>query len=126
MHEIIETKKAPAAVGPYSQAVVAGDLVFVSGQIPLDPATGQLCGGSIEEQTKRVLENAGAILEAAGCTLESVCKTTIFLTDLNNFKAVNGIYGSFFAGSPPARSTVQVAALPLGAEIEIEVVARRG
>ncbi len=126
MHEIIETDEAPAAVGPYSQAVVAGDLVFVSGQIPLDPATGQLSAGSIEEQTKRVLHNAQAILRAAGCTLDNVCKTTIFLTDLDNFKTVNEVYAGFFNGSPPARSTVQVAALPLGAEIEIEVIARRG
>ena len=126
MKQIIATQQAPAAVGPYSQGVLTGDLLFLSGQIPLDPATGQLVGGSISEQTERIMANVQAILREAGCDLENICKTTIFLTNLDNFKAVNAAYAKFFSSHPPARSTVGVAALPLGAEIEIEVVASRG
>jgi 2-iminobutanoate/2-iminopropanoate deaminase len=121
--EIIATDKAPAAVGPYSQAVRAGDFVFTAGQIPLDPATGRLVEGGIEAQTRQVLTNLSAVLQAAGTSLASVTKTTVFLTDMGDFKAMNGVYAEFFPAAPPARSTVQVAALPLGARVEIEAVA---
>lgn len=119
----ISTPLAPAAVGPYSQAVVDGDRVYLSGQIPLDPATGQLVLGDIGVQTRRVMDNIRAVLEAAGSRLDLVCKSTVFVTDLQDFAQINQIYGSYFPASPPARSTVQVSALPLGAAIEIEVVA---
>ena len=115
---------APAPVGPYSQAVVAGGFVFASGQIPLDPRTGKLVSGEIEQQTERVLENLRAVLEAAGSSLERVVKASVYLVDLALFPRVNAVYARAFASDPkPARSTVQVAALPLGAEIEIDVVA---
>jgi 2-iminobutanoate/2-iminopropanoate deaminase len=117
---------APAAIGPYSQAVRAGGFVFVSGQIPLDPATGQLVGGGIAAQAERVLRSLQAILEASGSGLDRVVKTTIFLTDLGGFAEVNEVYARFFAGVTPARATVQVAALPRGAGIEIEAVALAG
>jgi len=120
---IIQSARAPNAVGPYSQAVRCGGFVFSSGQIPLDPATGKLVEGSIDDQTRRVLDNLAAVLESAGTSLASVVKTTIYLTDLGDFAAVNRVYGSYFPTDPPARSTVQVAALPLGASIEIEVIA---
>ncbi|HEY63712.1 MAG TPA: RidA family protein [Caldilineae bacterium] len=120
--EIIATDRAPAAVGPYSQAVRVGDLIFTAGQIGIDPATGKLREG-LEAQTRQVLDNLRAILEAAGSSLDDVIKATIFLTDIANFATVNAIYGAVFSGQPPARSTVQVAALPLGAEVEIEAVA---
>jgi len=120
--EIIATDRVPAAVGPYSQAVRVGDLIFTAGQIGIDPATGKLREG-LEAQTRQVLDNLRAILEAAGSSLDDVIKTTIFLTDIANFATVNAIYGAVFSGQPPARSTVQVAALPLGAEVEIEAVA---
>jgi 2-iminobutanoate/2-iminopropanoate deaminase len=124
MHrEIIATDKAPAAIGPYSQAVRVGDFVFTAGQIPLNPATGQLVAGGIEDQTRQVLTNLSAVLAGAGTSLGNAVKTTVFLTDMGEFKAMNAVYAEFFAGSPPARSTVQVAALPLGARVEIEVVA---
>lgn len=123
--EIITTDHAPAAVGPYSQAVRAGDFVFTAGQIGLDPATGQLVAGGLEAQTRQVLANLSAVLAAAGTSLDNVVKTTIFLTDLSAFKTVNNIYGQHFTGAPPARSTVEVAALPLGALVEIEAVAVR-
>lgn len=123
--QCIHTDKAPAAVGPYSQAVVSGDLVFLSGQIPLDPATGSLVTGGIEMQTRQVIDNIRAVLSAAGCRPEDVCKTTVFLTDLGTFSAVNAIYADLFPKDPPARSTIEVAGLPLGAAIEIELVARR-
>jgi 2-iminobutanoate/2-iminopropanoate deaminase len=119
----INTPQAPAAVGPYSQAVVDGDRVYSSGQIPIDPATGKLVTGDIAAQTKRVLDNLSAVLTAAGSRLDLVSKSTIFVTDLRDFATINQVYASYFPSEPPARSTVQVAALPLGAAIEIEVVA---
>lgn len=114
---------APAAVGPYSQAIVDGDRVFLSGQIPLDPVTGKLVEGDIATQTRRVLDNVKAVLEAAGSNLAAVCKTTVFVTDLKHFAELNRTYAEYFTSAPPARSTVQVAALPLGAQVEIEVIA---
>ena len=119
----ISTPRAPAAVGPYSQAVVDGDRVYSSGQIPLDPATGKLVSGDIVVQTRRVMDNISAVLEAAGSRLDLICKSTVFVTDLRDFAAINQVYASYFGSNPPARSTVQVSALPLGASIEIEVVA---
>jgi len=121
--QIISTEDAPAAVGPYSQAVKVGDFIYTAGQIPLVPQTGSLIEGGIEAQTGQVMENLAAVLVAAGSSLTQVVKTTIFVTDINDFAAVNQVYGSFFADRPPARSTVQVAALPLGAKVEIEAVA---
>jgi 2-iminobutanoate/2-iminopropanoate deaminase len=124
MHrDIIATDKAPAAVGPYSQAVRVGDFVFTAGQIPLDPTTGQLVEGGIEVQARQALTNVSAVLEAAGTSLVNVVKTTVFLADMGEFKAMNGVYAEFFPEAPPARSAVQVAALPLGARIEIEAIA---
>jgi 2-iminobutanoate/2-iminopropanoate deaminase len=123
--ETIYTPSAPAAIGPYSQAVRAGDLVFCSGQIPIVPETGEMIIGEVEAQTRRVLENLQAVLRAAGCDLCSVVKTTIFLTDLGDFARVNEVYGSFFPHAPPARATVQVAALPKGSKVEIEAIALR-
>ena len=122
----IASDKAPKAIGPYSQAVVAGDLVFTSGQIPLDPATQQMVEGDIRAQTERVMENLAAVLQAAGASFENVVKSTIFVADLADFAAVNEIYGKRFPRSPPARSTVQVAALPKGARVEIELIAHKG
>ena len=123
--QAISTTNAPAAVGPYSQAIVAGDLVFCAGQVPLDPATGEVIDGTIEEQTERVLRNVGAVLDAAGVTFGDVVKTTVFLVDMGDFAAMNGVYARFFPDPPPARSTVAVAGLPKGARVEIEAVARR-
>lgn len=120
---VVRTGQAPKAVGPYSQAVAAGRFVFLSGQIPLDPNTGALVAGGIDEQTRRVMENLSAVLWAAGSSFSRVVKATVYLTDLSNFAAVNAIYGSYFPHDPPARSTVQVAALPLGAAVEIDLVA---
>ena len=121
--QIIATPKAPAAIGPYSQAVRVGDLVFTAGQIPLDPATGQLVAGGIEAQTRQALTNLSVVLEAAGTSLANAVKTIVFLADMGEFKAMNGVYAEFFPAAPPARSTVQVTGLPLGARVEIEVVA---
>ena len=121
--EIIQTPAAPAAIGPYSQAVRWNGLVFLSGQIPLDPATGQVVEGGIEEQTVRVLENLKAVLEAAGARLDTVLKTTIFLKDLGDFAAVNEIYGRYLGENPPARATVEAARLPRDVRVEIEAVA---
>ena len=123
MKKIISTSEAPAAIGPYSQAVRSGNFLFCSGQIPLDPKSGQIVSGDIGAQTRRVLDNIAAVLKAEGLTFESVVKTTIFLTNLGDFQSVNEIYGSYFKQQPPARSTVQVSALPKGANVEIEVIA---
>ena len=120
---VIATDQAPAAVGPYSQGVRAGKFVFTAGQIPMDPATGKLVGGDIQAQTRRVLQNVQAVLEAAGASLSNVVKVTVFLLDMNNFKAMNEVYAEFFTENPPARSAVQAAALPLGVDIEIEAIA---
>jgi 2-iminobutanoate/2-iminopropanoate deaminase len=122
--EIIATDRAPAAVGPYSQGVRLDGLLFTAGQIPLDPATGQLVEGGIEAQTRQSLANLQAILEAAGSSLPDVVKATVFLVDMTEFKAMNGVYAQFFPDSPPARSAVQVGALPLGARVEIEAIAQ--
>ena len=122
--QIVRTQNAPAAIGPYSQAVRSGDLLFVSGQIPLDPEKGELVQSSIEDETHRVMKNLGAVLEAGGASLASVVKTTIYLVDMNDFAKVNGVYGSYFESDPPARGTVAVAALPKGARVEIEAIAR--
>jgi 2-iminobutanoate/2-iminopropanoate deaminase len=121
--EVISTPNAPAAIGPYSQAVRTGNLIFVSGQIPLDAATDQLVRGDIGTQTQQVLENVAAVLEAAGSSLAEVVKTTVYLRDLGEFGGMNEIYGRFFPRNPPARATVQVARLPRDAAIEIDVVA---
>lgn len=120
---IIATDRAPAAVGPYSQAVRAGGFVFVSGQIPLDPATGELSGGPAAVQAAMVLQALGHILEAAGTGLEKVVKVTLYLTDMGDFAEVNRVYGEFFPHDPPARCAVEVAALPKGASIEVEAMA---
>ncbi len=123
MKKIISTTEAPAAVGPYSQAVRVGPMLFTAGQIPLDPKTGQLVSGDIAEQTKRVLENLTAVLKAEGMNFSNIIKTTVFMTNLGDFQTMNDTYASYFLDAPPARSTVQVSALPKGAEVEIEVVA---
>jgi 2-iminobutanoate/2-iminopropanoate deaminase len=120
---IVRTEQAPQAIGPYSQAVVGGDFVYVAGQLALDPRTGQLVPGDVRIQTKRVMENIKAILEGAGTSLSNVVKTTVFLRDMNDFGAMNEIYGSYFQEDPPARSTFQVAKLPRDGAVEIEVVA---
>lgn len=122
---VVQTPAAPAAIGPYSQAIVSGDLVFTSGQIPLDPATGQLVAGDIKAMTERVMDNLAAVLGAAGCGFADVVKTTIFLADMGDFAAVNEVYGKRFTAQPPARSTVQAAALPRGARVEVECIARK-
>ncbi len=122
--QAITTTGAPAAIGPYSQAIVAGDLLFCSGQLGLDPVTGELAAG-VEDQADRAMRNLVAVLDAAGCTLDDVVKTTIFLADIADFATVNAVYGRFMPDPPPARSTVGVAALPRGGRVEIEAVARR-
>jgi 2-iminobutanoate/2-iminopropanoate deaminase len=124
MKKIISTSDAPAAIGPYSQAIRSGNFIFCSGQIPLDPKSGEMVADDIGAQTRRVLDNVSGLLKSEGLSLGDVVKTTIFLTDLGNFQIVNEIYGSYFNNQPPARSTVQVSALPKGAKIEIEVIAR--
>jgi len=121
--EVIVTEKAPAAVGPYSQGIRVGDFVFTAGQLGLDPATGKLVEGGIEGQTRQALNNIAAVLEAAGSSLNRVVKTTVFLRDMGDFKAMNQVYSQFFAHKPPARSTVEVADLALGALVEIEAIA---
>jgi len=121
--QIIKPGRAPAPVGPYNLAVRAGDLLFCAGQIPLDPATGQLVPGDIRAQTERVLENIRLILEDAGLSFQNVVKSTVFMTNLADFAVMNGVYATFFPADAPARSTVQVAALPRGAAVEIEVIA---
>jgi len=124
--QAIETDGAPAAIGPYSQAVRAGSLLFVSGQIPLDPATGEVVEGDVAAQTHRVMQSLGAILEAAGAGFDHVVRTTIYLTDLRAFSEVNEVYGGYFDDPAPARATVEVAALPKGVEVEIDAVADLG
>ncbi len=126
MKEIIQTAGAPKAIGPYSQAVKTNGFVFASGQIPIDPTTGQFVAGGIAEQTEQVLRNLSAVLEAAGTGLERVIKTTVFLADISEFAAMNEIYGKFFPNDPPARATIQAAGLPRDARVEIEVIALAG
>lgn len=125
--DVVRSGAAPGAIGPYSQAIkvpAGASLVYCSGQIPLDPATGELCGqGDIRAQARRVMENLGGVLQAAGSSFDRVIKTTIYLTDLADFGPVNEVYGSYFGAAPPARATVQVAGLPKGANVEIEAVA---
>jgi 2-iminobutanoate/2-iminopropanoate deaminase len=123
VREIIKTESAPSAIGPYSQAVKAGGFVFASGQIPIDPATGEFVAGGIAEQTEQVLRNLSAVFEAAGTGLGSVVKTTVFLADMNDFAAMNEVYGRYFERDAPARATVQAARLPRDARVEIEAVA---
>lgn len=123
--KIVLTDKAPAPIGPYSQAVCVGDLVFLSGQIPLDPKTGELVDGDIEAATQRVLDNIRAVLESEGLSFRQVVKTTVFMRDLALFPRMNAVYATAFPENPPARSTVQAAALPKGVSVEIEVVASR-
>lgn len=123
MKEIIATELAPKAIGPYSQAVRVGSFVFLSGQIPNDPATGQVIEGTIERQTERVLENMKAVLKAAGLTFENVVKTTVFLKNLNDFNYMNEVYSRYFSKNPPARSTIQAARLPREVDIEIDAIA---
>lgn len=122
--EIVATAAAPAAIGPYSQAVKIAGLVFTAGQIPLDPATGKLVEGDIAAQTERVMRNLEAVLGAAGASFDGVIKTTCFLADLDDFAAFNAVYGRYFPEQPPARSTVQAARLPAGARVEVECIAR--
>ncbi len=120
---VISTPQAPQALGPYSQAIRSGDFIFCAGQTPLDPATGKLVEGGIKEQTRRVLQNLSAVLEAAGSSASRIVKTTVFLVNLDDFKAMNETYAEFFPSAPPARSTVQVSRLPAGAMVEIEAIA---
>lgn len=121
--EVIETTNAPAAIGPYSQAIKAAGLIFVSGQIPLDPETGDIEGTGIKEQTDRAMKNLDAVLTAGNSGMERIVKTTIYLTNLEDFPVVNDIYGSYFTGAPPARATVEVSRLPKGALVEIDAIA---
>ena len=118
----VVTESAPAAVGPYSQGMLCGNLLFISGQLPIDPASGELIEGTIEEKTRRVLLNLRAIAEAAGCGLQDVVKTTVFLKDMNDFGAMNSVFAEYFPNTPPARAAVQVAALPKDVDIEIEAI----
>lgn len=120
--KVISTDQAPSAIGPYSQAISANNLLFISGQLPIDPTSGKLLEGDIGDKTRQILKNASAIAEKAGANLGKVVKTTIFLTDLADFQTVNAAYAEYFTEDPPARSTVQVAALPLGSNIEIEFI----
>lgn len=126
MKEIISTEKAPKAIGPYSQAVRKGGFVFFSGQIPTNPATGELIEGSIQQKTERVLENLKAVLEAAGLSLDDVVKTTVFLKNLGDFPQMNEAYARYFAANPPARSTVEVSRLPRDVDVEIDAIAFSG
>ena len=123
---VIATDRAPAALGPYSQGVVAGGMLFTAGQLGLDAATGEFVGAGVQEQARRALENARAVVEAGGMSLADVVKVTVFLADMNDFAAVNEVYKDFFDADPPARSAVEVARLPLDARVEIEMVAQRG
>lgn len=125
MHQALTTDKAPAAIGPYSAGILAGDTVYVSGQLPIDPATGKFAGEDIATQTAQSLKNINAILEAAGMSLANAVKVSVYLRDINDFAAVNEVYGTFFKEPYPARCAFQVAALPKGARVEIEAVAVR-
>jgi 2-iminobutanoate/2-iminopropanoate deaminase len=126
MKKIIETSNAPAPIGPYSQAVLYDDTLYTSGQIAIDPATGNLVSGDITEETKQVMKNIGAVLEEAGMNYENVLKTTIFIKDMNDFQKINAVYGSFFnEATAPARETVEVARLPKDVNVEISVLARK-
>jgi len=124
--EIIATDQAPRAIGPYSQAVRAGNVIFASGQIPIDPATGEFVAGGVAEQTEQVMRNITAVLEAAGSGLNQIVKTTVFLADMNDFIAMNEVYARFFPETPPARATIQAARLPRDAKVEIEAIAVLG
>jgi|TARA_B110000263_G_scaffold231234_1_gene226377 2-iminobutanoate/2-iminopropanoate deaminase len=126
MRDVVSSRDAPAAIGPYSQAVRAGGLLFISGQIPLDPESGEVVNGDVSAQTHRVMRSLGAILEAAGAGFDDVVRTTIFLTDLGDFARVNEVYGSYFTAPAPTRATVQVAALPKGVSVEIDAIAHLG
>lgn len=123
MREIITTDKAPGAIGPYSQAIKTGGMVYCSGQIPIDPATGEFVSDDVVEQTEQVLKNLSAVLEAAGTSLSNVVKTTVFLADMGDFAAMNEVYGRYFSENKPARATVQAARLPKDARVEIECIA---
>ena len=123
MKQAISAANAPKAIGPYSSALRAGQLLFISGQVPFDPATGNLVGGDIQTQTRRVLQNVGALLEAGGLSFQAVVRTTVFLADMNDFAAMNEVYQTFFSEPYPARSTVQAARLPRDARIEIDAIA---
>ncbi len=123
MRDVVSSRGAPAAIGPYSQAIRAGGFLFISGQIPLDPESGQVVDGDVAAQTHRVMQSLGAILKAAGASYDHVVRTTIFLTDLADFALVNNVYGSYFAAPAPTRATVQVAALPKGVSVEIDAIA---
>jgi len=125
MREAVTSPAAPAAIGPYSQAIKAGNLLFLSGQIPLDPATGQLVAGGVQEQTRQVFTNIGAILEAAGLSFDAVISATVYVADMNDFAKVNEIYATYFSSPAPARATVQVARLPKDSLVEIQVIAAR-
>ena len=126
MRDVVSSRDAPAAIGPYSQAVRAGGLLFISGQIPLDPESGEVVNGDVSAQTHRVMRSLGAILEAADAGFDNVVRTTIFLTDLGDFARVNEVYGSYFTAPAPTRATVQVAALPKGVSVEIDAIAHLG
>jgi 2-iminobutanoate/2-iminopropanoate deaminase len=123
MRQAVSTSSAPKAIGPYSQAIRAGSLLFVSGQVPIDPATGNLVDGDIATQTRRVFENLGAILQAAGASFDQVVRTTVYLADMNDFAAMNDVYGTYFTAPAPARATVQAARLPKDARVEIDLIA---
>jgi 2-iminobutanoate/2-iminopropanoate deaminase len=123
MRQAVSSSSAPQAIGPYSQAIRAGGLLFVSGQIPLDPATGVMVGGDIGDQTRRIFQNLGAILEAAGASFDQVVRTTVYLADMADFAAMNEVYGTYFGSPAPARSTIQAAGLPKNARVEIDLIA---
>ena len=126
MRDVVSSRYAPAAIGPYSQAIRAGGLLFISGQVPLDPVSGEVVNGDVSAQTHRVMRSLGAILEAADAGFDNVVRTTIFLTDLGDFARVNEVYGSYFTAPAPTRATVQVAALPKGVSVEIDAIAHLG
>ena len=126
MKEIVATERAPQAIGPYSQAVRAGNLIFASGQIPIDPATKEFVAGGVAEQTEQVLKNLKAVFAAAGVRMDQIVKTTVFLADMNDFTAMNEVYATYFAENPPARATIQAARLPRDAKVEIDAIGVSG